>query len=168
MQHLAWRVLAPMIRKSRSALVVVVLLTLTVRCVGDGLREDELECERAAVHVAECCPGTRSIAWACPYIEGGEGCLSSPPVDPILGRVQGVCLQKASCADIVAGGVCAAVTAGALNAGGSAGASGGGAGGVGGAKPAPDPEPGGLFEEDNEPLDRKALRKALEQRTVCP
>ena len=161
MHHASRRAVVPLIRKSRTAVAALLLLALAVRCVGDGLREDELECERAAVRVADCCSGTRSIAWACPYIQGGEGCLSSPPVDPILGRVQGVCLQEASCAAVLAGGVCAAIAAGAPT-----GAAGGGAG-AGGGRATPQSQPGSLVTEDYEPLERKSLREALEQRTVC-
>ena len=168
MQQSQRRLAAPMIRRSRSAFVALVVLSFSVRCIGDGLREDELECERAAVRVADCCPGTPSIASACGYIEGDDACLGAPPVDPILRRSQSVCLQSASCASVVAGGVCAAIEAAA--AAGSAGRGGAdaGVGGAAGQSPLPTRASGDPFVEDREPLQRKALREALEGRTLCP
>ncbi len=148
-------------RRPRSLVVALILLSFTVHCVGDGLREDELECERAAVHIAECCPGTRSIGWACGYIDG-EACVAAP-VDPILNARQAKCLQTASCERIVGAGVCEAVTGtvatGAAGRAGAGGASGGGGSGV--SFPSFDEE------GDFEPLERRKLREALERRTVC-
>ena len=41
--------------KARWWIVAAVVLGLAVSC--DGFREDEFECERAAAHLRDCCPG---------------------------------------------------------------------------------------------------------------
>ena len=141
--------------RARSTLALLLVLLLAPRCVGDGFREDELECERAAVHVADCCPGTRNLEIGCKYIDSGEGCASSD-VAPFLGADQSRCLQSASCAALVSGGVCAALA--------PRGAHESGAGGAAGAPSRPASDDG----ETVEPPKRKALREDFVQRTVCP
>ena len=109
-----------------SFLVLALSFTLlsSVRC-DEGFREDELECERAAIHVEECCPGVeRENAFACEYQEP-EACRGA--VDPALTASQGRCLHETSCGELVASGTCALLlpaSPGSAGAGGSTKSSG--------------------------------------------
>lgn len=106
---------------SLGPLFLLLTVFLTVRC-DEGFREDELECERAAVHVEECCPGVaHGHVFACEYQEA-QAC--SAAVDPPLTVSQGQCLRGTSCVDLVASGTCAALVSGATSGKGKGGASG--------------------------------------------
>ena len=89
------------------------LLASSVRC-GEGLREDELECERAAIHVRECCPKVSERAFACELV---EGCDSSSYPD--LTSEDARCLRTTSCADLA--GLCAELMVTTKSGGGAAG-----------------------------------------------
>ena len=92
------------LRVSFLVLALSFMLLGSVRC-DEGFREDELECERAAIHVEECCPGVeRENAFACEYQEP-EACRGA--VDPALTASQGRCLHGTSCSELVASGTCA-------------------------------------------------------------
>lgn len=66
----------------------------SVRC-GEGLREDELECERAAIHFKDCCPGASERAFSCELV---EGCDTDSPPD--LNAEDARCLRATSCAGL--------------------------------------------------------------------
>jgi uncharacterized membrane protein YgcG len=113
----------------RGAFFFVALALGCLRC-DSGLREDELECERTAIHLKECCPRMRESAVDCEYVapsDCGDGSL------PDLTVEDAQCLRGLSCADLVAAGVCLAVTTPTSSPSGSSGSSGAsGSGGSGG------------------------------------
>jgi hypothetical protein len=84
---------------------VVFAALLAVRC-DSGLREDELECERAAIHVRDCCPEVPSRAFDCQYI-APDSCGGGS--DPDVNADEGRCLRETSCATLRAGGTCASI-----------------------------------------------------------
>lgn len=131
-----------------AAAAILLAVTLTTHCIGDGYREDELECERAAAHVADCCPGARHLESGCNHIEG-----SSSDVGPFLTTEQGRCLQGTSCAELAADGVCAVLAPNQPSEG--------AAGAPGPSSPAP------RYDDTVEPPARKALREDFARRSVC-
>jgi hypothetical protein len=65
-----------------------------------GIRQDEFDCENAAAHLAECCPGFDAKAISCTY---SDACTTTyPALDP----AQSDCIRQASCESLRAAGVC--------------------------------------------------------------
>jgi hypothetical protein len=84
---------------------------------------DELECEEATAHLAQCCTGfvipTTSY---CTYVEGSEGCIgSTPPTPTALSEGESRCIRQASCARLVSTGICARAQARVPTRGGAQG-----------------------------------------------
>ena len=85
-------------RRPRVVLLAV-LVGAVVCCV--GIREDELLCEEAAAHLANCCPGFTVSSLACSY---NSGCGTT--TYPALSVEASQCINGESCAALVAGNVC--------------------------------------------------------------
>lgn len=84
------------------------IVVLVFACSEGGLREDEIECEEAASHLADCCPGFQPSTLACRYHEGSCGTTF-----PDLTATEGACIRSRSCDDLVSSGVCAKAAAAA-------------------------------------------------------
>lgn len=84
-------------RRWPSFLAAAVLLTLAARC----LRPDEMHCENAVERLVDCCPGFTARQVSCEYL---EGCGVSYPA---ISEDDARCIAGASCAALVADGVCA-------------------------------------------------------------
>lgn len=69
-----------------------------------GLREDELECEQAVAHLADCCPDLDPAEISCTYV---EGCDSSELTTFSVSESQ--CIEDLGCDDIRARDLCARV-----------------------------------------------------------
>jgi hypothetical protein len=111
-------------RLGRWSFVFVALALGCLRCES-GLREDELECERTAIHLKECCPKMRESAVDCHYVapsDCGDGSL------PDLTVEDAHCLRGLSCADVVSSGLCLTLAppsgTGVAGSGGASGTSG--------------------------------------------
>jgi hypothetical protein len=86
-----WRLL-------RFALAALGLSTLVA---SGGLREDEIDCEKAVAYLQGCCPGfAQSETLACEFVDG------CGVIDPALSISQSECILGESCAQLVASGVC--------------------------------------------------------------
>jgi hypothetical protein len=70
---------------------------------GAPLRKDELDCEEAVAHLADCCPGFVSSALACRYEDHGCGGVTHPALD--IGEA--ACIRDERCAQLVSDRVCA-------------------------------------------------------------
>ena len=69
---------------------------LSTHTASDGIREDELRCEEAKKHLADCC-GADVIDIDCHYYDGG---CDSEPTPPQLSVQQALCLRDASCDEL--------------------------------------------------------------------
>jgi hypothetical protein len=87
------------VRRPRVVLLAALLVGAVVCCV--GIREDELLCEEAAAHLADCCPGFAVSSLSCSY---NSGCGST--TYPALSVQQSQCINGESCAALVADNVC--------------------------------------------------------------
>lgn len=177
-------------RLSPPSLLLALLVAMTVRC-GEGFRQDELACERASAHLADCCPQAAPVDGLCRYVEA-SGCDAGEFTDevlPVFDVEQAKCLDQMSCGELVASGTCEAIrrtvvpTAGGASGagGGSAGTDDGGSAGTGGGKSgsggggeAPTGESGGSAgggfggASMTGPGYSDAQRRAdLDRRTVC-
>ena len=85
-------------RRWPSSLAAAVLLALATRC----LRPDEMHCENAVERLVDCCPGFTARQISCEYV---EGCSVRYPA---ISEDDAHCIAGASCAALVADGVCAA------------------------------------------------------------
>ena len=82
-------------------LALLAALVLPLAC---GLiPQDELECEQAVSHLAECCPGFQTQRLVC-ATEGGCGSHTSPSLD--IGDSE--CLNRLDCNELRLGGYCVA------------------------------------------------------------
>jgi hypothetical protein len=86
--------------RPRRLLLTALLAAAFVCCV--GIREDELLCEEAAAHLSHCCPGFDVTALGCSY---NSGCGTT--TYPTLSVSASQCINGESCAELVAGNVCA-------------------------------------------------------------
>ena len=75
-------------------LAFAALSTLTAE---SGIRKDELRCEEAKKHIADCCGTVYADYLDCHYYEGG--CDSSPTY-PALSLEQSECISSSSCEDL--------------------------------------------------------------------
>jgi hypothetical protein len=78
---------------------LVVALVAVLHCTG-GFREDEVECEQAAAHLAKCCPGFDAAQLSCAY---SNDCGVHYPA---LTVEDSKCIQSTPCDRLVATGVC--------------------------------------------------------------
>jgi hypothetical protein len=83
----------------RWCLALLALATLTG---GFGIDRDELACEQAVAHLADCCPGFDANRWSCVSYSGGCGNGSTPDISVEAGE----CIAHASCDDLVRSGSC--------------------------------------------------------------
>ena len=97
-------------RRSRPAVgvvvvVVAVVIGLAVSC--RGFREDEIECEKAIVHLGACCLGFRAERLDCSYNER-LGCADEVKASeyPVLSLNDSRCLRQKSCEDLAVDGDC--------------------------------------------------------------
>ena len=82
------------------ALGVVALLGMS------DFREDEIECEHAMAHLADCCPDLEVGADVCDYSSGcGDAAY------PVLSVEQSECIQDRRCLEIEQSDLCAKVEA---------------------------------------------------------
>jgi hypothetical protein len=88
-------------RGRRYGLLVLALLG-SVGFLQCGFRRDEVECEEAVRHVADCC-GVKQIAVDCTY---QEGCDRIPERLPDLSSEKSESLLDTSCKDLADGSVC--------------------------------------------------------------
>jgi hypothetical protein len=72
-------------------------------------RVDELECEEATAHLANCCTGfVIPTTGYCTYFPGSVSCNgSTPEIQTALSEGESRCIRRASCAQIVSTGICA-------------------------------------------------------------
>jgi hypothetical protein len=69
--------------------------------VACGIRQDEFDCENAAAHLQECCPGFRASMLSCTY--SSQGCSTTFPE---LAIADSDCIRDASCDYLRTTGVC--------------------------------------------------------------
>ena len=88
--------------------VAFAIVVGTFAC-GDGLRQDELDCEEAVSHLDECCPGFQATSRIqCMYDDQGCGNVTEPAIPEDVSS----CIRNESCEELAtAGGVCDRVTA---------------------------------------------------------
>ena len=79
----------------------------------DNFRPDVLECEDAAQHLQDCCPGFDKSALVCRYYDSvtRPGCTSSMPCrhvheDPVFTVDESRCIVQSSCESLRANNVC--------------------------------------------------------------
>jgi hypothetical protein len=85
-------------RRWPSFLAAAILLALATRC----LRPDEMYCENAVQRLVDCCPDSMVRQISCEYV---EGCGVTYPA---ISEDDARCIAGASCASLMADGVCAA------------------------------------------------------------
>ena len=85
--------------------VVGVVLGLAVSC--SGFREDEIECEQAVVRLRDCCPGFDTRKVDCSYSDQLD-CSDNVTgrTYPALSIDDSQCVQRKSCADLIADEAC--------------------------------------------------------------
>ena len=76
------------------AAAAAALAMMTMTC---GVREDELRCEEAAAHLAECCAGFMPSILDCTFVPA-DGC--SPPHEPSISIENSRCIDGLSCEQI--------------------------------------------------------------------
>lgn len=87
------------------AIVIAVIIGLGVSC--NGFREDEIDCEKAVVHVSECCPSFIARSLDCSYHESLDCSDSVVSREyPDLSLEDSQCLRDKSCAAMVSDGDC--------------------------------------------------------------
>jgi hypothetical protein len=87
------------------AVVLGIVINLGVSC--NGFREDEVECEQAIAHVAECCPDFHAGEVDCTYtdhIDCNDNVTGTEY--PALSIDDSHCLQKKRCDELVTSGDC--------------------------------------------------------------
>ncbi|HEY3450198.1 MAG TPA: hypothetical protein VGK67_27840 [Myxococcales bacterium] len=86
-------------KRRRNPVLIAVGLTalLALTC---GIREDELRCEEAVAHLADCCPGFDPTQIDCYY---STGCGT---IYPVIDIQESRCVSGMKCEDLVAAGVC--------------------------------------------------------------
>ena len=87
---------------------LVIVLTLSSSLVrGTGFREDEVVCEEAVAHIADCCPdfdpqaGPEGARVSCEYDE--SACDARLPD---LSADESACIRELSCAELKERGIC--------------------------------------------------------------
>jgi hypothetical protein len=86
----AWRILR----------VVVVIAGATLLMADLGLREDEIDCEKAVAWLQSCCPGfAKSETLQCEYVSGCG-------VTPAISISDSQCILGESCDELQASGIC--------------------------------------------------------------
>jgi hypothetical protein len=84
--------------------VVGVVVGLAVSC--NGFREDEVDCERAVIHLRDCCGGS-DVTLDCTYANHVDCNGTTTDRDyPALSTDDSQCLMRTSCADLIARDVC--------------------------------------------------------------
>jgi hypothetical protein len=71
-----------------------------------SIRQDEFECEEAAVHLDDCCAEVDGTALDCRFVEGGCERDSKPTQ---LSVSQSQCILRRDCASLRESGICEAV-----------------------------------------------------------
>ncbi len=92
---------------------VTLLFVASVILLGFGLDKGELACERAAVHLQECCPDLDISRMDCTQDGGCDRKQESTAV----AEEESECIRASSCDDIVARRVCERLTARVVEAG---------------------------------------------------
>ncbi len=90
---------------SRTGTLGAVFLALAVgfgSTRGFGFREDELQCEEAAAHLQDCCPGLDVSQLDCFYHEGCAG----ESTGPVLSSDAARCIRKLDCEGVRRHGWC--------------------------------------------------------------
>ncbi len=93
--------------KRRTALLTIAVLGLC--STGGDFREDEVQCDHAAAHLADCCWELGSSSLEC-GVDEGEGCGSySEP--PWLTVAESECIRARDCSEIASAKICERVEA---------------------------------------------------------
>jgi hypothetical protein len=89
----------------RAIVLFGVLFGLAASC--NGFREDEIACERAVVHLKDCCPDFHSSAVDCSYSDATDcgGHIVSEKL-PELSITESRRIEAMSCGDLVSGKQC--------------------------------------------------------------
>jgi hypothetical protein len=91
------RTVPPAVRRRLAAAALALLaIAVAARC----LRPDEMLCEEAVARLSSCCPGFDPGSMRCVY---SEGCGTTYPD---LSEPDARCIAGASCAQLVANGIC--------------------------------------------------------------
>ena len=90
-------------KSSRRFLLLAFAGCLFVSSVNCGIREDELRCEEAAAHLADCCPGFKPSILDCSYVPG-DGCVQHH--DPDIHVEEARCMDGLDCAAIDKNDLC--------------------------------------------------------------
>lgn len=89
-------------RRLPGALVLALLFLLVSSRGASGLREDDLQCEQAASHLEECCPGFDVTKLSCAFSSGcGDTRYTAFSI------AESECIQDTDCKTLIANGVCA-------------------------------------------------------------
>jgi hypothetical protein len=106
-------------------------LSLSITVCGNGVNDDEVECEQAVAHLLDCCPNFSADSVNCVNTTNdGPGCLSflvsvnddvGPPPgregQPDLTISESVCIEDMACADVRSSGLCEQIAAQVSDAG---------------------------------------------------
>jgi hypothetical protein len=98
---------APVPTTLRTHLRAACLAALAFVLLG-SIREDEFQCEEAAIHLDDCCPELATQSIDCWYDPGGCG---ADPKPTMLSVRQSKCIRSLDCAALVDHGVCRDVEA---------------------------------------------------------
>lgn len=91
----------PIVTRPSSLGAVLALAVVGLLGMGD-FREDEIECEHAMAHLADCCPDLPIGRKVCDYSDDCGGLIL-----PVLSIEQSECIQDQECFEIEQSGLCA-------------------------------------------------------------
>lgn len=91
-------------RRLRLLLLAGLTLGVLVGITAEGgVRKDELECENAVQHLADCCGAQFTAQLDCSFVQGGCG---APNKYPELSAARSACIESMTCADVRQMGAC--------------------------------------------------------------